>query len=306
MSKIAFLGLGLMGTGMAGRLVQAGFEVAVYNRNPAKATPFASVARVADSPADAAFDADVIISIVSDDDAARALWLGDVGAFKQAKNGAICVESSTVSLKWIRDWSVAAAKAGCACLDAPVTGSKVHAEAGELTFMVGGEMAHLERVQPVLLAMSKGIIHLGPVGSGALFKLINNFVCGVQLASLAEAVAMIDKSNLNRDQAIETLINASPGSPLLKLVAPRMANRDSTPNFIMRLMAKDLAYAIAEADKMGLQLKAGRAALERFSEAVEAGFGDHDISMLHSYIRGKTAPLYETSVQPLHPSLGSP
>lgn len=296
MTKIAFLGLGLMGSGMALRLVQTGFDVAVYNRNSEKSTPFASIARIAASPAEAAMDAEIIISIVADDRAARALWLGELGALTHAKAGTICIESSTVSSEWICEWSAAAANIGCVCLDAPVTGSKIHAETGDLTFLAGGEADHLERVRPVLLAMGKGIVHLGPVGSGALFKLINNFVCGVQLASLAEAMAMIDRSSLNRDQAFETLINGSPGSPLLKLVAPRMANSDFTPNFLMRLMAKDLTYAIAEAGKMGLDLKTGRTALAEFSEATEAGFGDQDISTLHNYIRGKTPSFCETTL----------
>ncbi len=288
-TKIAFLGLGIMGSAMARRLAGAGFDVCVHNRNPARSAPFAGVARIANSPAEAAQDADFIISMVADDTAARSLWLGDNGALSVAKPGAVCIESSTVSLDWIKDLAAAAAEKNCGCLDAPVTGSKAAAEDGQLTFMVGGDTKDIDRARPVLAAMSKGVTHLGPVGSGALFKLINNFVCGVQLASLAEAIAMIDGSSLNREQAIETLVNASPGSPLLKLVAPRMMKGDYTPNFIVRLMAKDLTYAVAEAGKMGLDLKTGRTALSEFAATAEAGFGDDDIAAIYKYIKGETA-----------------
>ena len=108
---------------------------------------------------------------------------------------------------------------GCEFLDAPVTGSKTQAAAGELNFLVGGDAATLEKVRPVLAAMSKAIVHLGPTGSGALLKLINNFVCGVQVASLAEALAMIERSGLDRAKALEILTDGAPGSPLVKAVS---------------------------------------------------------------------------------------
>ncbi len=288
-SKIAFLGLGIMGNGMARRLAGAGFDVCVYNRNPARSAPFSGISRIANTPAEAAEDADLIISMVSDDTAARSLWLGETGTLSVAKPGTICIESSTISLDWIKDWGAAAAEKNCVCLDAPVTGSKLAAEDGQLGFMIGGEAKDVERARPALEAMSRSITHLGPLGSGCTFKLINNFVCGVQMAALAEAVAMIDQSSLNREQAIETLINASPGSPLLKLVGPRMSKGDYTPNFVVRLMAKDLTYAVAEAGRMGLDLKTGRTALAEFAATTEAGFGDEDVAAIYKYIKGETA-----------------
>ena len=197
MSKptVAFLGLGLMGGGMARRVLAAGFPLAVYNRSADSAAALAAEgARAARSPREAAEGADVIVSMLADDDAARSLWLGPDGAVAGAKTGAIFVECSTVSLGWIKQLSAAAGAAGCEVLDCPVTGSKPQAAAGELLFLVGGDEATLARARPVLAAMSRDVIHLGPAGSGALMKLINNFVCGVQLVSLAEAIAMIEQS----------------------------------------------------------------------------------------------------------------
>ncbi|HEX3730253.1 MAG TPA: NAD(P)-dependent oxidoreductase, partial [Opitutaceae bacterium] len=184
---VAFLGLGIMGSSMAARLAAAGFPLAVYNRNPAKAAALqAAGARIAATPAEAAAGAQFVLSMLADDAASRAVWLGENGALRGAGPGAILVESSTITVDWIREFSAAAQAKGLELLDAPVTGSKVHAAAGELNFLVGGSAAALERARPVLASMSKSITHLGPAGSGSRMKLINNFLCGVHAASLAE------------------------------------------------------------------------------------------------------------------------
>jgi 3-hydroxyisobutyrate dehydrogenase len=277
--RVAFLGLGIMGAGMARRILDAGFPLSVFNRNPAKAAPLASAgAAVASSPGQAASSADVIISMVADDPAARAVWLGADGALAAASPGAVCIESSTATVGWVRELAKAAAARGCEFLDAPVTGSRSHAAAGELRFLVGGAPAALERVTPVLAAMGKTITHLGPSGSGALVKLINNFVCGVQVASLAEAVAMIERSGLDRDRALEVLTHGAPGSPLLKTIAARMTAADFTPNFFLKLMAKDLGYAIGEGRGLSVELATAAAALGDFKGAIAAGLGEKDMS----------------------------
>jgi len=277
--RIAFLGLGIMGGGMAQRLLVNGFPLAVFNRNAEKSKPFAAEgAQVANSPREAAAQADFIISMVADDIAARSLWLGENGSLASAKPGTVCIECSTVTVNWVRELAAAAAKKNCEFLDSPVTGSKTQAASGELSFIVGGDSATLEKARPVLAAMSKAIVHLGPTGSGALLKLINNFVCGVQIASLAEAVAMIERSGLDRSKALEILTTGAPGSPLVKAVSARMTTPDFTPNFLLRLMAKDLGYAIQEGGKLSVELTTARAALEDFQKAIAAGHGEKDIA----------------------------
>ena len=268
-----------MGSGMAQRLLINGFPLTVFNRNPEKSKPFASEgAHVAASPREAAAQADVIISMVADDVAARSLWLGDNGALTAAKSGVVCIECSTVTFDWVRELAAAAAARGGEFLDAPVTGSKNQSAAGELNFLVGGDAATLEKVRPVLAAMSKAIVHIGPTGSGSLLKLINNFVCGVQVASLAEAMAMIERSGLDRAKALEILANGAPGSPLVKAVSTRMTTPDFPPNFLLRLMAKDLGYAIQEGGKLSVELVTAKAALEDFQRAIGAGHGEKDIA----------------------------
>jgi 3-hydroxyisobutyrate dehydrogenase len=277
--RIAFLGLGIMGGGMARNLLTKGFPLAVFNRNSEKAKSFAGDgATVAKSPREAAANASVIVSMVADDNAARSLWLGENGALKGAKAGTICIECSTVTVGWIHELAAAAQKQKCELLDAPVTGSKNQAASGELNFLVGGNSATLEKVRPVFSAMGKNVSLLGPTGSGALVKLINNFVCGVQIASLAEALAMIERSGLDRAKALDILTGGAPGSPLVKTVAGRMTTPDFTPNFLLRLLAKDLGYAIAEGKKVSVELGTAAAALDSFQKSIAAGDGEKDIA----------------------------
>ena len=278
--RIAFLGLGIMGGNMARRLLAAGFPLTVYNRNAAKAAPFAAAgARVA------ATNADIVLCMVADDVASRAMWLGDDGALAGAPRGAVLADCSTLTVGWVRELAAAASARGCEFLDAPVTGSKSQSAAGELNFIVGGSAAALEKIRPVLAAMGRSVTHLGPTGSGALVKLVNNFVCGVQVASIAEALAMIERSGLDRAKALSVLLDGAPGSPLVKTMAARMTAPDYTPNFLLRLMAKDLAYAIEAAAARGQPLASAAAALATFQAAIAAGDGDKDMSAVVKQFR---------------------
>lgn len=284
--RIAFLGLGLMGGGMARRLLGAGFSVTVFNRNPARAEPLAAAgARVAGSPREAAAGAEVVFSMVADDAASRAIWLGPDGAIAGAARGAVLVECSTLTVAWVQELAQAAAAAGAECIDAPVTGSKNQAAAGELNFLTGGNAAALETIRPALNAMGRSVTHLGPTGSGALLKLINNFLAGVHVAATAEAVAWIERTELDRAQAIAFLSDSAVGSPVTKTVAARMCAPDFTPNFFLRLMAKDLGYASGEAAKAGQQLTSAAMARDVFQRAIAAGHGDKDMSAVVEPLR---------------------
>ena len=220
---VAILGLGTMGAGMASNLLKAGFSLSVYNRTAVKALALVGAgARFAATPAEAAKNASVIISMLADDAASREVWLGKDGALGAVKEGAVLIESSTVSPAWVAELAGLAAHRGVDFLDAPVTGSRMQAEAGQLSFLVGSNDAALERAAPILKAMSKEIVHLGPVGSGAKMKLINNFLCGVQIASLAEGLTWIERSGLDREKALVVLKSGAPGSPLLGAISARM------------------------------------------------------------------------------------
>ena len=271
---------------MARRLLGAGFPLAVYNRTAARANDLvAGGARAGNSPRDAATAAEFIISMLADDAASREVWLGENGALESAARDAVLIESSTVTTGWIRELNEAACAKGCELLDAPVTGSKPQAAAGELKFLVGGSDAALERARPILAAMSRNIVHVGPSGRGALLKLINNFMCGVQAASLAEALVLIERSGLDRDAATQVLADGAPGSPLVKTLLARMMARDYAPNFPASLMKKDLAYALQEAERCGVGLDTARAALADFDRAVASGRGQQDMSAVLEALR---------------------
>jgi 3-hydroxyisobutyrate dehydrogenase len=284
--RVAILGLGTMGAGMAKNMLSKGISVSAYNRTRAKAEPLAAAgARIADSPADAAQDADVIISMLSDQNASRTTWTCERGALSAAKKGAVLIESSTVTPKWIAELAGLAAARGLSLLDAPVTGSRMQADAGELLFLVGGDAAALERARPVLATMSKDIIFLGPSGSGARMKLINNFLCGVQVASLAEGMAWIERSGLDRDLALKVLKSGAPGSPLLSAISGRMVEGKYDVNFLLSLMDKDLRYAAADALTFGIDLSTAKSAEARFWEAIEMGHAGQDMSAVVEPLR---------------------
>jgi 3-hydroxyisobutyrate dehydrogenase len=283
---VAILGVGTMGMGMAKNLLKGGFTVHVYNRTRSKAEPLASEgAHIHETPADAARAADIIVAMLSDDDASRAAWTGPQGALANAKTGAVLIDSSTISPSWVEELAKLAKVRGLEFLDAPVTGSRPQAEAKQLNFLVGGDAKVVERARAVLEAMGQSVIHLGPVGSGARLKLINNFLCGVQVASLAEAMVWIERSGLNREQSLEFLKKAAPGSPLLGGISARMVEGTYGVNFFLPLMQKDLHYAQADAKTLGVELRTAAIAESRFEDAVKAGFGEKDMSAVVEPLR---------------------
>jgi 3-hydroxyisobutyrate dehydrogenase len=281
MSKpsVAILGLGIMGSGMARRLLSANFPLSVYNRNREKCIPLAEAgAFVAATPREAASRSQIIISMVADDAASHNVWLGESGALAGASPKSILIECSTLSIGWIQDLAAKATGKGFQFLDAPVTGTKPHAASGELLFLVGGSAETLDEARPVFSVLGRDVIHLGPVGSGALMKLINNFLCGVQVASFVEALSLINAGGLDRSKAISILTAGAPGSGIVKRVAERTMANDFTPNFALRWMAKDIAYALDSASTRGVSLPIAATALVAFQQAIAEGHGDEDFS----------------------------
>jgi 3-hydroxyisobutyrate dehydrogenase len=285
--RVAFLGLGTMGGGMARRLVSMGFPVSVWNRSRDKAQPFAQLgARVTESPEEAAATADVVISMVADDAASLEVWCGAHGALSRIRPGSLLIESSTVSPPWVIELAGRAKAHGCELIDAPVTGSRVQAASGDLLFVAGGDAAVVARARPLFAAMgSRGVVHAGPLGSGARLKLINNFVCGVQAAALAEAIVLMERGGLNLATALPVLQDGAPGSPLVKGVGNRMATRDYGVNFMLGLMRKDLSYAIAEGQRHGVALETARAALGEFEHAAGTKWNDADFAAIVEVLR---------------------
>jgi len=286
METIALLGTGTMGAGMAGRLLGAGYPLTVWNRNAERAASLVERgARLASSPNDAARGADVVIAMVADDDASRTIWLGESGALAAAQPGTLIIESSTLTPTWIAELATKASAQGCVFLDAPVTGSRAQAESGELRFLVGGDESTLDRARGVLGVMGRATVHVGPTGSGALLKLINNFLAAAQSASFVEAIALMEKSGLNLDLALPVLLEGAPGSPMLRVLSQRILTRDATVHFSVALMRKDLGYVVDVGNRYGVPLEMAATARQSFQRAVGHGLADRDIWMIIEPLR---------------------
>jgi 3-hydroxyisobutyrate dehydrogenase len=243
MTKVAFIGLGRMGYGMAGRYLDAGFSVAVWNRSKAKAEELiARGARWAASPKDAAIGADAVVTMVADDAASRAVWLGTEGAAATMKPGTLAIECSTVSYGHALDLARELRGRGLVYIDSPVTGLPDAAASGKLTLLVGAEPADLERARPYLAPLSTTIRHFGAVGSGTVYKLINNLMGAIQIAGLAEGLAIAEQAGLDMKLVLEAVETGVAASPQVIRHTRRMAARNfEGATFTAALRHKDAA-----------------------------------------------------------------
>ena len=270
MTKVGFIGLGRMGHGMAGRYLDAGFSVAVWNRSKAKAEDLiARGARWASSPVDAADGADAVVTMVADDEASRAVWLGKDGAAATMKAGSLAIECSTVSHQHALDMARELRGRGLVYVDCPVTGLPQAAAAGKLTLLVGADAADLDRAKPYLAPIGDVIRHFGAVGTGTVYKLINNLMGAVQIASLAEGIAMAEQAGLDMNLVAEALATGAVASPQVIRHSKRMVARDfSGASFTAALRHKDAAYAVELAESLLADAPlVGHAAVEAYARA---------------------------------------
>ncbi|WGR92279.1 NAD(P)-dependent oxidoreductase [Bradyrhizobium sp. ISRA443] len=289
MARVTFIGLGRMGHGMAGRYLDAGFTVAVWNRSKAKAEDLiARGAQWATSPEDAAIDADAVITMVADDEASRAVWLTKDGAAATMKAGTLAIECSTVSYQHTLDMARELRNRGLIYIDCPVTGLPAAAAAGKLTLLVGADPADLERAQPFLAPIGETIRHFGGVGSGTIFKLINNLMGAVQIASLAEGIAMAEQAGLDMQVVAEALAAGAVASPQVIRHSRRMIDRDfSGASFTAALRHKDAAYAVRLAETLLPGVLVSRAALAAYEEAKSHAPDDDEGRMIEIVSRPK-------------------
>ncbi|MGF6432969.1 NAD(P)-dependent oxidoreductase [Bradyrhizobium sp. Pha-3] len=269
MPRVAFIGLGRMGHGMAGRYLDAGFTVAVWNRSKAKAADLiARGALWATSPEDAAIDADAVVTMVADDEASRAVWLTKDGAAANMKAGTLAIECSTVSYQHTLEMARELNSRSLIYIDCPVTGLPEAAAAGKLTLLVGADPADLERAQPYLAPIGSTIRHFGPVGTGTVFKLINNLIGAVQIASLAEGVAIAEQAGLDMQLVAEALATGAVASPQVIRHSKRMIDRNfSGASFTAGLRHKDADYAVRLAETLLPGVPVSRAALAAYDKA---------------------------------------
>jgi 3-hydroxyisobutyrate dehydrogenase len=278
--KVTMLGLGIMGGGAAMNLVKKGFATTVWNRTRDKAQAVLDAgATWAATPAKAVAEADVVISFVADDDASKAVWLGEAGALKAMKPGAIAIECGTMSVEWIRELAAHAQVHSVKFMDAPVTGSKMAAANGQLTLLVGADDDVLATARPALEAISATLFHFGPVSSGAIFKLINNMIAAAQLVSLAEGLALARKTGLNMDVVAQAAPAGAIGSGIVKMKLPNaLSHNHGDVHFALKWMLKDVNYALQLAQQAGVNMPAISHTQAQFAKAAEMGLAEMDTS----------------------------
>jgi 3-hydroxyisobutyrate dehydrogenase len=284
MPTIAFLGLGAIGSRMARRLVENGRTLRVWNRSP---QPIAALTRLgaiaAGSPREAAEEADVVVSMVADDTAARAVWLDpQSGAVQGLRAGAVAIESSTVTPAWIAELGAAVEARGAALVDAPVSGSLPTAEAGQLLVLLGGDEAAVEIVKEALAPLAAAFRHLGPSGRGARFKLALNHLLGAQIALMAEVLAGLANDGFDERAAAELLAGSPIVSPAAANYGRQMAAGQHDKLFGVDLMAKDLRYALQVGAANGVSSPIAEAALGVFERASKAGLGAANVSRVRT------------------------
>ncbi len=293
MPKIAVLGLGIIGGGIARNLLRKGFPVTVWNRTPARAEPFRALgAEPAESPAAAARGADVVIDAVTDVAASRGVWAGERGALAAMAAGSTAVECATLSVAWIRELNALAAARGIPFIDCPVTGGREGAEKGTLTLLVGTEEGALAAVRPVLEAFSARIFCFGPPGMGTAYKLINNLMLAAQVLAAGEGIAFAERSGLDLSLAAEAIQTGAMASPIVKTKLPFILKRDfSDTNFALRWMLKDLRYGLEYAAEIGLRLPHAERICELFARADERGWGGQDYAVVTELARPPAAAM---------------
>jgi 3-hydroxyisobutyrate dehydrogenase-like beta-hydroxyacid dehydrogenase len=278
-TRVALLGLGRMGHAMAGRILAAGYPLAVWNRTAERGRDVADRgARLAASPADAARDADVVITILADPPAVRAVLLGDAGVLATARKGAVLVDASTVGPADSREFAAACAARGVRFVDAPVLGSSPVAEQGKLTTLAGGEAAVVAEVEPVLRTFSATVVRAGATGQGSTVKLCMNMLVAGLTEVLAESIVLADRAGLAPSVLRETLAASVLSSPFLGYKAPQLFERRFAPLFTTRLLLKDLDLALTLARETGIVLPGTSAVRGMYARAAEAGHGDDDFA----------------------------
>ncbi|MFJ4094951.1 NAD(P)-dependent oxidoreductase [Kitasatospora sp. NPDC089913] len=284
-TRIGVIGLGVMGGGMASRLLDQGHRIVVHNRTPERAAPFAARgAVVAATPAELASQVDVVLLSLASEAAVEEQLFGAGGVLETLPAHGIVMDTSTVSPDFARSVAERVAGRGRSAVDACIIGNGQHAKDGELRFMVGGSAETFERLSAVLEPLAKEIRHLGPSGLGATAKVMLNVLMGVEMQVLAESVTLAQRAGIDRELALSMISESGFSSPVMKYKAGVMRRRAyGEPQFRLDLMRKDLRLATAEAGRLGVATPVCDATHETLVAAAEAGLGELDCAAVLSH-----------------------
>jgi 3-hydroxyisobutyrate dehydrogenase-like beta-hydroxyacid dehydrogenase len=277
--RVGFIGLGIMGSRMAANLVRAGYELDVWNRTRETAERFAAAheAGVAESPAALAAGCEIVLTMVVDGDQVESVLLGPTGVAAGASPGLLCVDCSTIGPAATTSIGARLAERGIGFLDAPVTGSAPRAEDATLTIMAGGTEDGFERARPLLEAMGKLVLHVGPLGHGQTIKLINNSVAAANALALAQALLVGSAAGVDLDDLVSVMEAGSGGSTMLTLKQAAMRGHDYAPLFKLDHMLKDVRLCLEAA---AVPFDAARDAARALEEAAALGHGDEDFAAM--------------------------
>lgn len=288
MTDVAIVGTGRMGGAMAGTLARAGLAVTVWNRTRDKAAAVAEQvgADVAGSAAAAAAAAPVVVSSLADDRAVIAAYRDRDGLLEGLQSGAVVLETSTIDPRTVRELAPDVAQTGATLLDAPVSGSVSLVEQGALTIMVGGPEEAMAPAEAVLDALSSTVFHIGDSGTGATMKLAVNAVVHAINATVSEALVLAEAGGIDRSTAYEVFAAGAGGAPFVHYKRDAFADPDHAPvAFSLDLVAKDLGLVTALGDRLGVPLAQARTNLALATDAIDAGYGDRDMSALAVHLR---------------------
>ena len=286
MTTIGFLGLGIMGKAMASNLVKAGFDVTVWNRNPAKCDELVlQGAHLGTSPKDVTKRCDITFAMVSDPDAALALCQGPDGVLAGIGSGRGYVDMSTVDNTTSKAISNLITQAGGRFLEAPVSGTKKPAEDGTLIILAAGDASLYEDTKPAFDVMGKMSPYLGDVGQGANMKLVVNMMMGGMLSIFSEGMSLGQKAGLNGNQILEIIDAGAIANPMFKGKGAMLLKEDYSTSFPLKHMQKDIRLAVALGDQLEQPLPTAAAANETFKQAIKAGFADEDIVAVYKVIK---------------------
>ncbi len=281
--RVAFLGMGIMGSRMAHNLRGAGFEVTVWNRTRARADAIGPP--IADTPAAAAAHADVVITMVVDSPQVEAVLFGDGGAVDALAEGALVIDMSTIAPSAVLHIAKRLAEHGIGFVDAPVTGSRPRAEDGTLTIMAGASDADFARAKPLFEGMGELIVHCGPNGHGAMVKLLNNTLAATNAAALAQAIDVAQRYGLDTDRMLEVIGAGSGRSTMLDLKAKPMIEHDYEALFKLEHMLKDVRHCLTEAQALGQSFGLARDAEALYATADDRGLGEQDFAAVFEVVR---------------------
>jgi 3-hydroxyisobutyrate dehydrogenase-like beta-hydroxyacid dehydrogenase len=281
MKRIAFIGLGVMGGGIAGTLLKAGYDLTIWSRNPDQGKPLVSLgAKVAPDIAAAVNDAEVIMYCLSDDRAIEEVVFGRGGVLSSASRGQIVLDSTTVHPQTSQRQAQAYAEKGVEFLDVPVFGSRNEAASGGLWVVAGGKRDVFDRVRPILDAISETVHYMGETGKGAAMKLVGNLIVASQLQALGEAMVLATKAGLNPQDVLGVLEVTDFRSPILSGVGAALVKRDFTPNFALKHLLKDANLMDRFAQDLNSPIPAVAAIRETIKSAVNQGWGEENASAM--------------------------